>query len=74
MLHSLKGIMIEKIKCDLDFYPLETTDIADGNLQLQSYIKCDKYFTLNSELVDKRLASINGDLMKKLKALFCNEI
>ncbi len=57
-----------------NLYPINTVDIADGNLQLQSYVKYDKCFTLNSELVDKKLASINGDLMEKLKKLFCNEI
>ena len=34
----------------------------------------DKCFTLNTELVDKKLASVNDGLMEKLKKLFCNEI
>ena len=50
------------------------TDILEGNLKLQSYVKYDKCFTLNSELVDKKLAAVNTSLMEKLKILFCNEI
>lgn len=57
-----------------NLYPVDTADIIDGNLQLQSYVKYDKCFTLNSELVDKKLASVNDGLMEKLKELFCNEI
>ncbi len=57
-----------------NLYPVDTVDITDGSLQLQSYVKYDKCFTLNSELVDKKLASVNDGLMEKLKKLFCNEI
>ena len=55
-------------------YTVDMADIIDGNLKLQSYVKYDKCFTLNSELVDKKLASVNATLMEKLKNLFCNEI
>ena len=37
-------------------------------------VKHDKCFTLNSELVDKKLVSVNEIFMEKLKQLFCNEI
>ena len=57
-----------------NLYPINTVDIADGNLQLKSYVKYDKCFTLNSDLVDKKLASVNDNFMEKLKKLFCNEI
>ena len=57
-----------------NLFPVEITDIVDGDLQLVSYVKYDKCFTLNSELVDKKLASVNDDLMKRLKKLFCDEI
>ena len=53
---------------------IDDTDILDGNLKLQSYVKYDKCFTLNSELVDKKLGSVNSSLMETLKNLFCNEI
>ena len=55
-------------------YAIDNSDIANGDLKLQSYVKYDKCFTLNSELVNKKLASVNSALMEKLKKLFCNEI
>ncbi len=55
-------------------YAINNSDIANGDLKLQSYVKYDKCFTLNSELVNKKLASVNSALMEKLKKLFCNEI
>ena len=55
-------------------YSIDSVDINDGTLQLQSYVKYDKCFTLNSELVDKKLVSVNELFMEKLKKLFCNEI
>ena len=57
-----------------NLYSIDSVDIIDGNLQLQSYVKYDKCFTLNSELVDKKLASVNDALMEKVKHLFCDEI
>ena len=53
---------------------IDHTDIIDGNLKLRSYVKYDKCFTLNSELVDKKLASVSSLYMDKLKKLFCSEI
>ena len=53
---------------------IEQADITNGNLKLVSYVKYDKCFTLNSELVDKKLASVNSTMMAKLKKLFCSEI
>ncbi len=55
-------------------YAIRDTDISDGELKLKSYIRYDKCFTLNSKLVDKRLASINYSFMSRLKNLFCEEI
>ena len=53
---------------------IEQKDIEDGNLKFVSYVKYDKCFTLNSELVDKKLASVNFAMMTKIKKLFCSEI
>jgi mRNA interferase MazF len=53
---------------------IESSNIIDGDLKLRSFVKYDKCFTLNSELVDKKLASVDNDLMETLKKLFCNEI
>jgi len=57
-----------------NLHSINSVDIADGNLLLQSYVKYDKCFTLNSELIDKKLVSVNEKFMEKLKQLFCNEI
>ncbi len=54
--------------------PINKKDISNGGLPLTSYVKYDKCFTLNTELVDKKLASVDNNLMKTLKNLFCNEI
>ena len=57
-----------------NLYAIDSSRIEDGDLKLRSFVKYDKCFTLNTELVDKKLASVNNDLMKTLKKLFCNEI
>ena len=53
---------------------IDQGDMEEGSMKLKSFIKYDKCFTLNSELVDKKLASVNDLLMEKIKNLFCNEI
>ncbi len=55
-------------------HAIESSNIIDGDLKLHSFVKYDKCFTLNSELVDKKLASVDNALMEILKKLFCNEI
>lgn len=54
--------------------PFDAADIINGHLSIKSYVKYDKCFTLNSELVDKKLVSVNDSLIEKIKKLFCNEI
>jgi len=54
--------------------PIDAADIINGDLSIKSYVKYDKCFTLNSELVDKKLVSVNDGLIEKIKKLFCNEI
>jgi mRNA interferase MazF len=53
---------------------IDATDIIHGELKLRSFIKYDKCFTLNTELVEKKLASIDEKLMEKIKKLFCEGI
>ncbi len=55
-------------------YNIDQGDMKEGSMKLKSFIKYDKCFTLNSELVDKKLASVNDVLMEKIKNLFCHEI
>ena len=48
--------------------------LVEKKLPLQSYVKYDKCFTLNTEIVDKKLSSINEQAIEKIKKLFCNTI
>jgi hypothetical protein len=47
-------------------------DFNNKALKVNSYIKYDKCFTLNSKIVDKKLTSVNMDFLEKIKILFCN--
>jgi mRNA interferase MazF len=53
---------------------IETENLNDGVLKLVSYVKYDKCFTLNSEIIDKKLASVNKEFIQKIRELFCNEM
>ena len=53
---------------------IEDSDLSQNSLSLESYIKYDKCFTLNSEMVDKSIAKVNDNLLEKLKVLFCKEL
>ena len=55
-------------------YPIEKHYIKEGELKLISFVKYDKCFTLSSDIVYKKLASVNNELMNNLKELFCLEI
>jgi mRNA interferase MazF len=57
-----------------NIHMIEPSNIVDGDLKLRSFVKYDKCFTLNGELVDKKLASVDSNLMETLKKMFCNEI
>jgi mRNA-degrading endonuclease toxin of MazEF toxin-antitoxin module len=54
--------------------PINKNEIASGALKLVSFVKYDKCFTLDSSIIDKKLASVNDEFMDKLKTLFCNII
>jgi len=53
---------------------IDNSDLNDSTLPLKSYIKYDKCFTINTEIIDKQIAKVNNDLLNKLKILFCQEI
>jgi mRNA interferase MazF len=53
---------------------IQTNDISKGKLVLKSYIKYDKCFTISSEVVDKKIAEIDINILAKLKSLFCKVI
>ena len=54
--------------------PIDQKFFTEGNLPLASYIKYDKCFTLHSSLVDKKLASVNHELLTNVKTFFCNTL
>lgn len=49
-------------------------DLINSNLTLESYIKYDKCFTLNTSIIDKKIATVNQNILNSLKELFCKEI
>ena len=48
--------------------------ITNTTLTLESYVKYDKCFTLNSTIIDKKISTADNDFLLKLKELFCAEI
>jgi len=58
----------------LNLLKIENNDLDNSTLSLQSYIKYDKCFTINTEIIDKSIAKVNIDLLDKLKILFCKEL
>lgn len=57
-----------------NLYGIDIADIIDGDLKLRSFVKYDKCFTLNVDLVEKKLATVSDTAMEEVKKLFCNEI
>ena len=53
---------------------INNSDLKNGELKLTSFVKYDKCFTLNAEIIDKKLASVNDVFMSELKKLFCQEL
>jgi len=53
---------------------IDKKDLKTGELKLLSFVKYDKCFTLNTETVDKKLASVNDAFMDEVQALFCQEL
>ena len=53
---------------------IDESHLKEGQLKLTSFVKYDKCFTLNSEIVDKKLATLNETTMNHLKTLFCAEV
>ena len=53
---------------------INTNDFESQPLPLQSFIKYDKCFTINSEIIEKKIAKVNSRLLNKLKGMFCAEL
>ena len=72
--HDFVCFQITSKQSPVNVLNIQPSDIYTGDLKLISYVKYDKCFTLNSELVDKKLASVNGVFLAKLKKLFCDDL
>ena len=66
--------VIEACRNDNDSNDRARIYIIDGDLKLRSFVKYDKCFTLNVDLVEKKLATVSDTAMEEVKKLFCNEI
>ena len=53
---------------------IKKEDLSSAIFSINSYIKYDKCFTLNSEIVDKKIGEVNLPLLQELQKLFCNEL
>jgi mRNA-degrading endonuclease toxin of MazEF toxin-antitoxin module len=58
----------------LDIEKIVDVDLASGSLKLISFVKYDKCFTINSSIVEKKLATASADFLAKIKKLFCESI
>ncbi len=57
-----------------NLFKIENSDLDSCTLALKSFVKYDKCFTINSEIVDKKIAKVNSKLLAELKSLFCSEL
>ena len=53
---------------------IDSKVLKTGELKLLSFVKYDKCFTLNTKIVDRKLASVNDTFMSELQTLFCQEL
>jgi mRNA interferase MazF len=53
---------------------INSNDITKEPLKLTSFVKYDKCFTIDSNVVDKKLTEIHNDFLQELKEKFCNEV
>jgi len=53
---------------------IEESNLDYSTFSLQSYVKYDKCFTINAEIVEKSIATVKTDLLSKLQTLFCDEL
>ncbi|MDX9743770.1 MAG: type II toxin-antitoxin system PemK/MazF family toxin [Arcobacteraceae bacterium] len=49
-------------------------NLHNSTLTVESYVKYDKCFTINSSIIDKKIATANENFLTILKERFCNEI
>ena len=51
-----------------------SSDYKDNELKINSFVKYDKCFTLNKEIVDKKLSALNNHFLQNLKEQFCKQL
>ncbi|CAA6825865.1 MAG: Unknown protein [uncultured Sulfurovum sp.] len=73
-LHDIVCFQITSKSTQNTLYKIDSTNLKEGELKLISFVKYDKCFTLSSEIIDKKLASIDSKYMDELKVLFCSSI
>ena len=56
----------------LNSIKIEDSNINNGTLKLVSYLKYDKCFTLNIDIVDKKLADVHQNFTTEIQRLFCD--
>jgi len=73
-LHDILCFQITSNADQLNLLKIEKSDLNSAVFSINSYIKYDKCFTLNTEIVDKKIATLTPELLEKLKSIFCNNI
>ncbi|MCX6052014.1 MAG: type II toxin-antitoxin system PemK/MazF family toxin [Campylobacterales bacterium] len=53
---------------------IQSADILKEPLKLTSFVKYDKCFTIDSNVIDKKLTEVNSSFLQQLKESFCNEV
>jgi mRNA interferase MazF len=53
---------------------IQNNHLIDGTLKLTSYLKYDKCFTLNSTLVNKKIAKVSDEFLSVIRDRFCDEV
>jgi mRNA interferase MazF len=57
-----------------NLFKINDEHLKNSNLNLTSFVKYDKCFTLSTNIIDKKIATANPKLLDELKSPFCNEI
>jgi mRNA interferase MazF len=73
-LNDIVCFQITSKKEQTNLLEIKENDLNSSIFSINSYIKYDKCFTLSTEIVDKKIATLNSPILKELKQLFCNEL
>ncbi len=73
-LHDIVCFQITSNRDSKNILKINHNNLINSKLTLQSFIKYDKCFTLNSNIIDKKIAAVTPELLMNIKTLFCKEI